>query len=221
MEYSRRYNHDGRALVYGTYQAYKKSAPKTLARHLEQAREENFVLGVKLVRGAYLGSDPRQLFWDTIEDTHRTYDGIARSLMQRAYNEILRPVSSGAKGLPTVNLVLAGHNGNSVSKAQELRNSQAASGQPRIELTYGQLMGMAENISCGLVHTGQLAKANGLESIVDVPRAYQYLAWGTVGECSQYLVRRAEENQDAVARTKEGRRALGEELLRRLGWPAG
>jgi proline dehydrogenase len=217
MEYSRRYNREGKALVYGTYQAYKKSTPGTLVRHLEQARKENFVLGVKLVRGAYLGSDPRHLFWDTIEDTHKTYDGIAESLMRRAYNEPLRPVSPGAKGPPIVNLVLAGHNSASVTKAQEIRNSQAAAGEPRIDLTYGQLTGMAENISCGLVHAGQLAKENGWESTVDIPRAYQYLAWGTVGECSQYLVRRAEENQDAVARTKDGRKALGKELLRRLG----
>jgi proline dehydrogenase len=56
--------------------------------------------------------------------------------------------------------------------------------------------------------------------VVDVPRAYQYLVWGTVGECSQYLVRRAEENKDALSRTKEGRKALGKELLRRVGLSA-
>ena len=218
MEYMRRYNCEGQALVYGTYQAYKKAIPGILARHMEQAHEENFVLGVKLVRGAYLGSDPRHLFWDTIEDTHRTYDGIAESLMQRAYNETLTPVSPGAKAHPIVNLVLAGHNSESVMKAQKIRNSEATSGEPRIDLAYGQLMGMAENVSCALVHEGKLAKVDGLEGVVDIPRAYQYLAWGSVGECSRYLVRRAEENQDAVTRTKDGRKALGKELLRRLGW---
>ncbi len=213
----KRYNHNGTALVYGTYQAYRKSTPSTLAKHLELARKDDFVLGVKLVRGAYLGCDPRHLFWNRIEETHETYDGLAESLMRRTYNETLRPVAHAANTFPSVNLVLAGHNSDSVMKARKIRNSQVSSGKPRIDLAYGQLMGMAESISCGLVHAGQLAKQNGRESVVDIPRAYQYLVWGTVGECSQYLVRRAEENKDAMTRTKEGRKALGRELLRRLG----
>lgn len=219
MEYMRRYNRKGKALVYNTYQAYKKAVPRILAGHMEEARKEKFVLGIKLVRGAYLGSDPRHLFWESIDDTHRAYDGIAESLMRRAYNQTLTPVSPSATAHPTVNLVLAGHNSESVRRAQKIRNSQATAGEQRIDLVYGQLMGMAENISCGLVHAGRLAEKEGLQSMVDIPHAYQYITWGTVGECIQYLVRRAQENQDAVTRTKDGRKELGKELLRRLGWP--
>jgi proline dehydrogenase len=221
IEYMKRYNRGGKALVYGTYQAYRRSTPGTLAKHLEVACEGNFTLGVKLVRGAYLGCDARHLFWDTIEDTHRIYNGIAESLMRRKYNDVLKPMSADSNAFPAINFVLAGHNSNSVQKALEIRNSQAASGEPRIDMAYGQLMGMAENISCRLVHAGQLAKESNNGSSVDIPRAYQYLVWGTVGECTQYLVRRAEENKDALSRTKDGRKALGKELLRRLGMSAG
>ena len=217
ISYMKQYNRKGKALVYGTYQAYKKSTPGVLANHLALAHKNTFVLGVKLVRGAYLGSDPRYLFWDTIEDTHKTYDGIAESLMRRTYNDILKPIFPGAKTFPSINVVLAGHNRDSFAKAQEIRNSQACSNEPRVNLVYAQLMGMAENISCGLVVAGQLAKEDGRESMFDIPKTYQYLVWGTVGECSQYLVRRAEENKDALSRTKEGRKALGKELLRRSG----
>jgi proline dehydrogenase len=217
IDYMQRYNRDGEALVYNTYQAYRKSTPGTLAQHLELAHKEDFVLGVKLVRGAYLGCDPRHLFWDTIEETHETYDGVAESLMCRVYNKTLKPISPNETTFPAIKLVLAGHNTNSVMKARKIRNFQVSSGQPRVDLAYGQLMGMAENISCGLVEAGRVAKQSGRESVVDNPRAYQYLVWGTVGECSQYLVRRAEENKDALSRTKEGRKALGRELLRRLG----
>lgn len=219
IDFMKRYNREGRALVYGTYQAYKKSTPRIMATHLELAHEKGFVLGVKLVRGAYLGCDPRHLFWDTIEETHKTYDGIAEALMCLVFNETLKPISPGAI-FPSVGLILAGHNSDSFVKAQKIRDAQVSSGEPRVDLAYGQLMGMAENISCGLVHTGQLAEKNGRNSAVDIPRAYQYLVWGTVGECSQYLVRRAEENKDALSRTKESRKALGRELLRRLGMSA-
>lgn len=217
ISYMKQYNRNGKALVYGTYQAYKKSTPGILANHLALAQKNDFVLGVKLVRGAYLGSDPRYLFWDTIKDTHKVYDSIAESLMRRTYNDVLKPVSLDAKTFPSISLVMAGHNKGSFAKAQRIRNAQVSSNEARVDLAYGQLMGMAENVSCGLVVAGQLAKENDRESMIDIPKAYQYLVWGTVGECNQYLVRRAEENKDALSRTKESRKALGKELLRRLG----
>jgi len=51
---------------------------------------------------------------------------------------------------------------------------------------------------------------------VDVPQSYKYLVWGTTGECMKYLLRRAQENRDAVERTLEGRNAMAAELLRRM-----
>ncbi len=51
----RKYNTPDKAIIYGTYQAYLKSTPATVSAHLRAAQEENFALGVKLVRGAYLG----------------------------------------------------------------------------------------------------------------------------------------------------------------------
>ncbi|RXG43070.1 hypothetical protein VDGE_06216 [Verticillium dahliae] len=52
LTYQRKYNTvPGRAVIYGTYQAYLKSTPATLTRHLLTAQEQGFTLGVKLVRG--------------------------------------------------------------------------------------------------------------------------------------------------------------------------
>jgi proline dehydrogenase len=217
MYFAKRYNKSGRAVVYGTYQAYKRKTPGVLARHLSMAREEGFVLGVKLVRGAYLGSDPRELFWETIEETHECYNRCARAVMQRQYNDVLRSV--GDETFPEVDLVLAGHNIESVRKAKALRAEQAENGIPRIKLAYGQLMGMADNVSCELVKAGREAQAEREEGKkVDVPRAYKYVVWGRMGECMKYLLRRAQENRDAVSRTVDARKALGKELGRRMGF---
>ena len=48
LDFQRRYNNTnrGKALVYGTYQAYLRSTPATLARHLRAAELEHFTLGV-------------------------------------------------------------------------------------------------------------------------------------------------------------------------------
>ena len=214
--FARAYNKGDRALVYGTYQAYKIGTPAILARHLDLARREGFVLGVKLVRGAYLNSDPRELFWPTVEGTHQCYDGIAKAMMERKCNEVLPSHDQTVSDFPEVNLVLASHNAASVEKARELRNQQAETGVPRIRMAYGQLQGMADNVSTALVQAANQAK-DAESSFVDVPRPYKYLVWGKMSECMKYLLRRAQENKDAVTRTVEARKALGKELARRCG----
>ena len=221
LDFQRRYNHDvpGKALVYGTYQAYARSTPVTLAKHLAAALNEQFTLGVKLVRGAYLGSDPRHLFWAKKEDTDKVYNDIARCLMRRTYGGFLTPFSGiESQNFPEVNVVLASHNLETVQKAIALRKEQLDLGQERIPMVYGQLMGMADYVSCELILNGrtcqELQKSEGEET--EIPQAYKYLVWGTVGECLKYLLRRAEENRDAVSRTEESRLALRNELGRRL-----
>ncbi|KIX04474.1 uncharacterized protein Z518_05344 [Rhinocladiella mackenziei CBS 650.93] len=216
MDFAKRYNKDT-ALVYGTYQAYAKRTPQILASHLDLARKQNFVLGVKLVRGAYLGSDPRELFWPTIQETHHCYNSIAKSIMQRQYGGILRPVDGASSEFPQVSLVLATHNAESVKLAGRIRDEQARRGEPRIEMAYGQLMGMADNVSCAVVQTAR-TRLDSDDANVDVPRAYKYLVWGQMGECMKYLLRRAHENRDAVTRTVEARQALGRELGSRIAF---
>ena len=50
VEMMRRHNTNGEALVSLTVQAYLKSARSTLGQLLQQARDENWSLGIKLVR---------------------------------------------------------------------------------------------------------------------------------------------------------------------------
>ena len=211
LNYMRKYNRKGsdKAVIYGTYQAYLKATPSVLASHLAVARKEDFTLGVKLVRGAYLGSDPRHLIHDTKADTDNCYDGIAKSLVRRSYGSILKP-AEGEIEFPSVNAVLAGHNHTSVHKVQALRTKQAQKGEKPTDLVYAQLQGMADEVSCELVQAGLVEGEK-----VDIPKAYKYLVWGTTGECMKYLLRRAQENKDAVQRTRAGRNAMAGELVRR------
>lgn len=214
LNYMRKYNAAEKAVVYGTYQIYLKAAPGILAAHLSTARKEGFALGVKLVRGAYIGSDPRHLIHDTKADTDHAYDSISESLVLRSYGSVLKPAEGEQdKPFPCVSVVLAGHNHASVRHVQAIRTSQAQKGEEQIDLVYAQLQGMADEVSCELV---QASKAVASEKMVDIPQAYKYLVWGTTGECMKYLLRRAQENKDAVQRTREGRNAMASELLRRF-----
>ena len=221
LKFARRYNRMtlGKAVVYGTYQAYLRSTPATLAQHLALAKKEGFTLGVKLVRGAYMGSDPRTLFWSTKEETDKAYNGIVDALLKRRWNSVLQPsVNRPDEGtFPEVAFVLASHNHESVQKAMAIRKEQTEKGDAKIDMAYGQLMGMADEVSCELVMAAKAMGAVPFEKTeCKGPKAYKYVVWGSVGECLKYLIRRAEENRDAVVRAKGTRIALRAELGKRI-----
>lgn len=228
LQYMRKYNNTtpGKAVIYGTYQAYLKATPSVVASHLRAAREEGFTLGVKLVRGAYLGSDPRHLIHDTKADTDACYDGVSEALLRREWTGPLAEFATAedkANAFPGVNMVLASHNADSVRKARAVVDA----GYNGTEVAFAQLQGMADEVSCeilaGRSDTGsssaasKVAAAHGdKDAASSQPRAYKYLVWGSTGECMKYLLRRAQENKDAVQRTRDGRDAMRAEMWRRM-----
>lgn len=244
LDYMRKYNKatpDGKPVIYGTYQAYLKATPRILSEQLVAAQAEGFAIGVKLVRGAYLGTDPRELIHDTKADTDACYNGIAEGLLRRSW--AVGPLAEHAPagqdaangGFPAVSMVLASHNAETVRRARAI----LAEGPTETEVAFAQLQGMADEVSCEILACkassgagGQAAttavggneKAAGEKNNQEVamkeagagPRAYKYLVWGSTGECMKYLLRRARENRDAVQRTRSGREAMGAEVLRRV-----
>ena len=227
LEYMRKYNRAGpsggpnKAIIYGTYQAYLKSTPATLSSHLHAAQKEGFALGVKLVRGAYLGSDPRHLIHDTKADTDAAYDGLAEALLRRQWSGPLSSFAPSDDSFPGVDMVLASHNAETVRKARGILDA----GERGTEVAFAQLQGMADEVSCELLcavkakdgeQTASIGEAAAEPSNEFKPRAYKYLVWGSTGECMKYLLRRAHENRDAVQRTKSGRDAMRAEVWRRF-----
>jgi hypothetical protein len=147
LDYMRKYNTPEKAVVYGTYQAYLKATPAVVSSHLHAALKDGFTLGVKLVRGAYLGSDPRHLIHDTKADTDACYDGIAEALLRRQWMGPLAAHRDGAAAFPNVNMVLASHNATTVRKGRAILES----GVRGTDVAFAQLQGMADEVSCELV----------------------------------------------------------------------
>jgi proline dehydrogenase len=170
------------------------------------AKQGGFKLGIKLVRGAYLSSDPRELIWDTQKDTDACYNGIIESLLTNQWTaDILPKIIDPPKNIPTVDLVIASHNKASVWKARSL----LAQTSPPGRVVFAQLMGMADDLSCELIKP-----MNSNE--IQTPKVYKNVVWGTTGECMQFLLRRAKENKDAVGRTLDTKHEVGQELRRRF-----
>ncbi|KAJ5662120.1 uncharacterized protein N7477_009736 [Penicillium maclennaniae] len=206
----------GRAIFYGTYQAYLRSTPITLNRHLEMARRDGYTLGVKLVRGAYMKTEPRQLIWAEKEDTDKCYDEIVEALLTRRYNSMLQAPNKDATELPPVNVIIATHNRESVRKAHAIRVQQSLKGEDfGVDLSYAQLQGMADEVSCELLQGFESAEASVGATPMAAPNVFKLLTWGSVQECMGFLLRRAVENTEAVGRTKDSQIAMIAELKRR------
>ncbi|RTE78299.1 hypothetical protein BHE90_007199 [Fusarium euwallaceae] len=201
----RTYNRE-HATVYNTYQAYLKSTPSTLLRHLRFAKDQGFTIGVKLVRGAYMATEPRHLINDTKQQTDDSYDSIAQGLLEGRYQDLEHGSSAG---FPRLNLFLATHNKQSALNAYQVQQKRSEEGLPLIKVQYGQLLGMADEVSCTLLQLGDKAGHTS-------PEVYKCLSWGTLGDCISYLLRRAVENRDAVSRTKTEYFAVRREVWRRV-----
>jgi proline dehydrogenase len=210
LELMRKYNTDGKAVIYNTYQAYLKATAASVAHHLAEAQRDRFTLGLKLVRGAYILSDDRALIHDTKQDTDDAYNGIAQGAIRQHIAEF-GSEGPDAKPFPSVNLLLASHNRESVMSAHKLRQQRIAAGLPTVPVAFGQLHGMSDEVSFSL-----LAERDENQN---PPEVLKCSTWGTMGECIGYLLRRAVENRDAVLRTKDEFTALKKEAWRRIKAP--
>ncbi|KAF2107016.1 FAD-linked oxidoreductase-like protein [Lophiotrema nucula] len=215
VDLMRQYNRDGKALIYNTIQSYLKNSRSKLEHELSLAEKEGWTLGVKLVRGAYIGSDPRHKIHDTKAETDANYNGIVKDVLTG--NILKHPTNRSSN----IALFAAGHNPESVAKASDLVRTLSAQNALNTVPDFGQLQGMGDTLSCRLIQHAQRMRAGAKDS-VSTPGVYKYSVWGSVQDCMQYLVRRAVENRGGTDRMKDGMNELWEELRRRMrNWAMG
>ncbi|PNH09359.1 Proline dehydrogenase 1, mitochondrial [Tetrabaena socialis] len=182
----------------GTGKAYLVDSRARLLRDLERCRREGWVLGAKLVRGAYLQLERRHAeglglpspCWPSLEATHANFDACAATLID-------------AVAARQAEVLLGSHNQASVELAVA---RMAAVGLPPSAspgVMFGQLLGMSDHLTLALGGGGY--------------RAYKYVPYGRVGQVMPYLLRRAAENQDIMNGSKQDLVMLGHELRRRAG----
>ncbi|EAT85044.2 hypothetical protein SNOG_07578 [Parastagonospora nodorum SN15] len=211
LELMRKFNTDGKAVVYNTYQAYLKATPASVAEHMAEAQKGGFTLGLKLVRGAYILSDDRSLIHDTKQETDDAYNGIAQGAIRPALWATLAPKDQPRNRFHRLICSSPSHNRDSVLSAHRLRQQRIEAGLPTVPVAFGQLHGMSDEVSFSL-----LAERDENQN---PPEVLKCSTWGTMGECIGYLLRRAVENRDAVLRTKDEFAALRKETWRRMKSP--
>ncbi|MEO6539011.1 MAG: proline dehydrogenase family protein [Ferruginibacter sp.] len=189
-----KYNKD-KVVVYNTIQLYRHDRLVFLKDSYAAALERNFILGAKLVRGAYMEKERKR----AVEMNYPSPIQPDKAATDIDYNTALEFCITH---LDHIAVIVASHNEFSNLYATELLDQQNLSHHhPHIH--FSQLYGMSDNI------TFNLAKAGCSVS--------KYLPFGPIADVIPYLMRRAQENSSAVGQTGRELGLIKKELRRRKG----
>lgn len=187
-----KYNRE-RAVVYNTYQLYRHDRLAFLKDSHEAAVQRHFILGAKLVRGAYLEKE-------RLRAQERNYPSPIQPDKEHTDNDYNEAVRFCMDHLDRVALVVASHNEYSSLLTTRLMSERGVpSHHPHVH--FSQLYGMSDNI------TFNLAKAGFSVS--------KYLPFGPLKDVIPYLMRRAQENSSVAGQTGRELALIRRELARR------
>jgi proline dehydrogenase len=171
MEMMRTYNRD-RIIVYNTYQLYRHDKLASLKADFAVAEQEGFILGAKLVRGAYMEKERKR----AAEKGYPSPIQPDKAAADVDYDAALRfCIGNFAK----LAVVVGTHNEDSCKLlATLLDEQQIPHNHPHIYCS--QLLGMSDNLSFNLANAGY--------------NVAKYVPYGPVKAVLPYLFRRAQEN---------------------------
>jgi proline dehydrogenase len=185
----------GRAIVYNTAQLYRHDRLGFVGDCIEAAERRGFVLGLKIVRGAYMEKERAR----AEERGYASPIQPDKSATDRDYDDALRLC---IEHIGSTSIIVATHNEQSSLLAAGLLSEKGlASDHPHIH--FSQLYGMSDNI------TFNLAKAGFAVS--------KYLPFGPIRDVIPYLMRRAQENTSVAGQTGRELSLIRRELKRRKG----
>jgi proline dehydrogenase len=171
LDMMRLYNRK-RLLVYNTYQLYRHDKLADLKEAIATAKNEGFILGAKLVRGAYMEKERKRAaemgYVSPIQPDKASSD--------RDYDQAIHVC---IENLNSVGFVAGTHNENSCRLLAELLDKNGIEHQ-HPHVFFSQLLGMSDNLSFNLSDAGY--------------NVAKYVPYGPVKAVLPYLFRRAQEN---------------------------
>jgi proline dehydrogenase len=180
-------------VVYNTVQLYRHDRLSFLKMSHSIARQQGFVLGLKLVRGAYMEKERARA-------RDMGYDSPIQPDKASADNDFNAAVRYCLENLSDIAVVIASHNEESNRLAAATMDELGISHKhPHVH--FSQLYGMSDHI------TFNMAKA-GFE-------VSKYLPFGPIRDVIPYLMRRAQENSSVSGQTGRELTLIQRELQRR------
>ena len=190
----RKYNKE-KSIVFNTLQMYRWDRLDYLKNLHHQAETEDFYIGMKIVRGAYMEKENLRAeekgyptpICETKEATDLNYDAAIHYMLEN---------------LDKMSIFAGTHNELSSYKLMEYMQELNIE-KKDARIWFGQLYGMSDNISYNL-------SANGYNNA-------KYLPFGPVRDVMPYLIRRAEENTSVAGQTSRELNLITAERNRRKG----
>jgi proline dehydrogenase len=180
-------------IIYNTIQFYRHDRLAYLKKSIQEAKDNGYYYGVKLVRGAYMEKESLRAkemgYVDPIQPNKAASD--------RDYNEGLKVC---IEHIDKVAICAGTHNEESCVYLMNLMNEKGI--QPKDERVYfSQLFGMSDHLSYNLGNAGY--------------KVAKYLPYGPVKAVLPYLFRRAQENTSVQGEAGRELSLVLKELSRR------
>jgi proline dehydrogenase len=184
-----------KVIVYNTIQLYRHDRLHFLKMSFEIAQQQGFLLGVKLVRGAYMEKERSR----AADKGYQSPIQVNKAAADKDYNAA---VSFCIGHLEKISVIVASHNEESNLLAAKLLDEKGfAHNHPHIH--FSQLYGMSDNITFNLAKEGF--------------NVSKYLPFGPIRDVVPYLMRRAQENSSVSGQTGRELSLITRELKRRKG----
>jgi proline dehydrogenase len=182
-----------KAIVFNTLQMYRWDRLDFLREELKKARENNYYMGIKFVRGAYMEKERARAeklgYPDPIQPDKESTD--------RDYNEALK---ISVENIDKISIFNGTHNEKSSRYLTELMEKHNIP-QNDERVYFSQLYGMSDHISFNLAELGY--------------NVAKYLPYGPIRNVMPYLIRRVEENTSVKGQTNRELELISKELRRR------
>jgi proline dehydrogenase len=184
----------GKAVVYNTIQLYRHDRLAFLKDCNEASVQRNFILGVKIVRGAYMEKERKR----AAEKNYPSPIQPNKESSDRDYNDA---VTFCIDHIANVAVIVASHNEQSNLLATQLLDKK---GLPHnhSHVHFSQLYGMSDNITFNLAKSGCSVS--------------KYLPFGPIEDVIPYLMRRAQENSSVSGQMGRELGLIKKEVERRL-----
>ncbi|MGI9158977.1 MAG: proline dehydrogenase family protein [Saprospiraceae bacterium] len=167
----KRYNKE-RVVVFNTFQMYRTDRLQFLMSSFDRAQKEGFLLGAKLVRGAYMDKERER----AAEKNYPSPINPDKQATDDMYNTALRFCVDNYQKVALCN---ASHNAESALLQAELMERKNIP-RDHPHMMFSQLLGMSDNLTFNLAAAGF--------------RVGKYVPYGQVRDVIPYLIRRAKEN---------------------------
>lgn len=182
-----------KAILYNTYQMYRKGCLKYMQEQFEKARAGNYIFGTKVVRGAYMEKERARA-------KEKSYEDPILESKEATDEQYDQAISFCVQFPEQLSLCNSSHNWKSnLLQTELMKKYNIPNDHPN--MNFCQLLGMSDNLTFNLAAHGYIVA--------------KYVPYGPIKDVVPYLIRRAQENTSITGDMSRELKLLDVEMKRR------